>query len=244
MNDEKKPFNTLNESHLHHTLKVYYAAQNENSRMEVPYKQWICDIETSAQGIIEIQTGSLTPLKAKIKEGIKDKRHITVVTPVIIEKKIEIYTKEGTLVSKRKSPKKENVYSAFRKLTGIYDLLLSRYVTIIFIEIKSTEQRIQTDEKIQLANKSRKFPKAWYKAGKELSELGSVHIFHGKKSWLKLLPTLPVEFSSKELKEAMVKENFPKPALKEVNLILWLYSKMNLIEETEKKERRKYYKKA
>ena len=116
MNDEIKPFNTLNESHLHHTLKVYYSAQNENSRMEVPYKQWICDIETSDQGIIEIQTGSLTPLKAKIKEGIKDKRHITVVTPVIIEKKIEFYTKEGTLVSKRKSPKKENVYSTLKKI--------------------------------------------------------------------------------------------------------------------------------
>lgn len=241
MNKEKRPFNTLNESQLHHTLKVYFSAQNENSKMEIPYKQWICDIETQDQGIIEIQTGGFSPLKAKIKEAIKDKRNITVVTPIITEKKIEVYTKEGNLISKRKSPKKESIYDVLKKLTAIYDLLLSRYFTIIFIEVKTTEQRIQTEEKIQLQNKSRHFKKNWYKAGKELSEIGNQYQFHGKSSYLKLLPSLPAEFSSLELKEALSSKEFPANAKKQANLILWLYSRMKLISFTEKKDRRMYY---
>lgn len=241
MNKEKRPFNTLNESQLHHTLKVYFSAQNENSKMEIPYKQWICDIETQDHGIIEIQTGGFSPLKAKIKEAIKDKRNITVVTPIITEKKIEVYTKEGNLISKRKSPKKENLFDVLKKLTAIYDLLLSRYLTIIFIEVKTTEQRIQTEEKIQLQNKSRHFKKNWYKSGKELSEIGNQYQFHGKSSYLKLLPSLPAEFSSLELKEALSSKEFPANAKKQANLILWLYSRMKLISFTEKKDRRMYY---
>lgn len=241
MNDEKKSFNILNESHLHHTLKVFFKTQNPGSKLEVPYKQWICDIETEDQGIIEIQTGNILPLKAKIKEAIKDKRNITIVHPVITEKKIEVYTRDGTLVSKRKSPKKENIFDALKTLTGIYDLLLTRYVTIIFIEVKTTEQRIQTDEKIQLPNKSRHFMKNWYKAGKELSEIGTQHTFHGKKSYLALLPKLSNNFSSLELKEAFNEQDFPKSAQKHANLILWLYSRMGLIQYTEKRGRRNYY---
>lgn len=241
MKIEKKPFNTLNESQLHHTLKVYFSAQKENSKMEVPYKQWICDIETQNQGIIEIQTGGLTPLKAKIKEAIKDKRNITVVTPIITEKKIEVYTKDGILISKRKSPKKENLFDVLKKLTAIYDLLLSRYLTIIFIEVKITEQRVQTEDKIQLQNKSRHFMKNWYKSGKELSEIGNQYQFHGKSSYLRLLPSLPAEFSSLELQEALNTKDYPINAKKQANLILWLYSRMNLIFLTEKKGRRLYY---
>ena len=209
--------------------------------MEVPYKQWICDIETQDQGIIEIQTGGLTPLKAKIKEAIKDKRNITVVTPIITEKKIEVYTKDGIIISKRKSPKKENLFDVLKKLTAIYDLLLSRYLTIIFIEVKITEQRVQTEDKIQLQNKSRHFMKNWYKSGKELSEIGNQYQFHGKSSYLRLLPSLPAEFSSLELQEALNTKDYPTNAKKQANLILWLYSRMNLIFLTEKKGQRLYY---
>lgn len=232
--------NTYNESSLHKTLKNYYAIQNQ-AQTEVPFNKWIADIMCTDGSIIEIQTGSLIPLKAKIKEAIKEKRKITVIHPVITEKKIETWTEEGTLVSKRKSPKKENLYTALKQLTGVYDLLLNKYVTVTFIEVKTTEQRIQTKEKIQLKNKSRHFMKNWYKSGKELTELGKEYTFKTKKDYLKLLPHLSEPFSSKEVKEEFSKQNLPASVKNQANLLLWLFSHMEIIEEIESKERRKYY---
>lgn len=239
-NPEKTQFSTLNESNLHKTLKLYYS--DEFSKTEVPFQKWICDIIKANGEIIEIQTGSLTPLKEKIKAAIKEKRSITIVHPVITEKKIEVYTKEGTLVSKRKSPKKETIYTELKKLTGIYDLLLSRYITIIMPEVKTTEQRIQTDTPVLNKNRKTRHPKLWYKSGKNLTEIGSEHILHGKKTYITLLPPLPPEFSSKELKESFTQIAATKSTIASTNLILWLLNKMNLIEEIERKERRIYYK--
>lgn len=232
--------NTYNESSLHKTLKNYYAIQYQ-AQTEVPFNKWIADIMCSDGSIIEIQTGSLTPLKSKIEKSIEEKRKIILVHPIITEKKIETWTEEGSLISKRKSPKKENLYSALKQLTGICDLILNKYVTVILVEVKTTEQRIQTKEKIQLNNKSRHFMKNWYKSGKDLTELGKEYIFKTKKDYLKLLPTLPETFSSKELKEEFSKINSPASVKNQTNLILWFFSHIKLIEEIEIKERRKYY---
>lgn len=232
--------NIYNESQLHKALKTYYASQNE-SETEVPYKKWITDIMTKDGRLIEIQTGNLTPLKEKALSAINDKKHMTFVHPVITEKKISTCSTGGTLLSKRKSPKRETVYSALKSLTGVCDILLNKYITLILIEVKTTEERIATDSKTYLKNKSRRFAKNWYKSGKSLTELGVEHIFKTKKDYLKLLPSLPEEFSSKELKDAFINEKFPKSAVSNVNLLLWLLAKMNLIELTGIRERRKYY---
>ncbi|MCQ2611157.1 MAG: hypothetical protein MJ169_05355 [Treponema sp.] len=233
--------NTYNESSLHHTLKVLYA-QRYNGETEQPYEKWICDIVTKDQSIIEIQTGSLSPLKAKTQKAVKDKRKIIIVHPIVTEKTIETINTDGKVLSKRKSPKKENLYSKLTQLTGFYDLLLNRYLTIIFVEIHSKEVRIKTQSKTLLPNKSRRFAKDWYKTDKVLTQLGTEYVFHGKKSWLKLLPALPEEFSSKELKEELFKTKKSASIASHANLILWLFSHMGLIEQTGTKERRKYYK--
>ncbi len=233
--------NTYNESELHKTLKLYYA-ELYGGQTEIQFHKWICDIQTPSGTIIEIQTSNLAALKEKALAAIKEKKDFIIVHPIITEKRIENYTQEGILVSKRKSPKSETIYSELKSLTGVYDILLSRYVTLIFIEISSTEQRIKTDTKIQLANKSRMYKKNWYKTGKKLTEIKKEHLFHGKKSYLELLPKLPETFSSSELKEKLNSDEFPKNAKQNANLILWLFYRMNLIEKTEKKERRIYYK--
>lgn len=232
--------NTYNESELHKTLKLYYA-ELYGGQTEIQFHKWICDIQTPSGTIIEIQTSNLAALKEKALAAIKEKKDFIIVHPIITEKRIENYTQEGILVSKRKSPKSETIYSELKSLTGVYDILLSRYVTLIFIEISSTEQRIKTDTKIQVANKSRMYKKNWYKTGKKLTEIKKEHLFHGKKSYLELLPKLPETFSSSELKEKLNSDEFPKNAKQNANLILWLFYRMNLIEKTEKKERRIYY---
>lgn len=232
--------NTYNESNLHKTLKQYYAIKYEG-KTEVPYKKWICDIKTDSNSIIEIQTSNLQALLEKAKTAIKEKINFTIIHPIITEKIIEIFTEDGRLISKRKSPKSECLFTKLKSLTGIYPILLNKYITIIFVQIRCTEERIQTKEKVQLINKSRKYKRNWYKSGKKLTEISREFIFHGKKSYLSLLPKLPREFSSLELKNELIKKGFSKKESAQANLILWLYSKMNLIKMTEKKDKRFYY---
>lgn len=237
-----RTINTFNESNLHKVLKLHFA-QKYNGQTEIPYKKWICDIMLDDGTIIEIQTSNLQALKEKALSSINEKRKFIIVHPIITEKKIEVYTKEEILISKRKSPKKQDLWNSLKDLTGIAPILLNRYITLILIEVKITEQRIQTEKKIQIKNKNCSWKKNWYKSGNKLSELGIEHTFYGKKTWLNLLPNLPNEFSSLELKKALIQQNFPKSAIKETNLILWLYSKMGIIKEIERREKRKYYKK-
>ena len=81
--------NTLNESHLHKTLKDLYALNNEGAQTEVRIGTSIADIAASNKKIFEIQTGSLGSLKQKCLEYIRQGYTVTVVYPLACTKYIE-----------------------------------------------------------------------------------------------------------------------------------------------------------
>ena len=217
--------NTYNESNLHRTLKILYA-EKFNGTTEVPFKNFIADIITDKGKIIEIQTGSPSALKEKVRVALENKTDITIVHPVAVEKIIETYDENKKPVSKRKSPKRCSVYSELDGLTGLAPFLSDRHFTVIFLEVIICEQRIKTSEPVQLKNKSRHFKKAWYKTGKKLLEIKGENVFNGKKSWLSLIPSelLKGEFSSKDVREKLDKSNSPH-----ANVLLWLLSHSGII---------------
>nr|MCR5400749.1 hypothetical protein [Treponema sp.] len=137
--------NTLNESSLHKKLKEIYSLE-EGSRREVEENGKIYDIITGQGEIIEIQTRNLSKLLPKILDLLEKGKKIKIVHPYIKEKIINTYSEEGKLLSSRKSPKKENIYSAFRELTGLYPVLLNKNFSLDLLEISMTEIRIQTSE--------------------------------------------------------------------------------------------------
>ena len=114
--------NIQNESSLHNTLKLYYA--NRNSGLtEVEKEGHIYDIVGKDDQIIEIQTKNLCALENKIKDTLEKKYKITIVYPLVITNRIYFTDEEGKLVSKRKSPKKGNIYDIFDELTKIYRII-------------------------------------------------------------------------------------------------------------------------
>ena len=60
---------------------------------------------------------------------------------------------DNNIISKRKSPKKGNIYDLFSELTGIYPILLNENFTLEILEINMSEIRIKTDELVQSQNK-------------------------------------------------------------------------------------------
>lgn len=213
--------NTYSESRLHKTLKNLYA-MDCNGKTEQPVEGKICDILAHDGSIIEIQTGSLAKLHGKLGVLLPSHR-VTVVYPLVVKKTIETVGKDGSLVSRRKSPKKQGVLDIFRELTSIYSYLLHEHFTLEVLEVSVVEHRIKVAKPMQLANKSRRFKRDWYKEDKSLAEIHATHRFSSAQDYLALLPpSLPESFTVKEA-AAILRTGH-------AGMMLWVLRKMGLVE--------------
>lgn len=205
-------------------------------KTEVDAGKYICDVITDKGDVIEVQTGNLGKLYPKIKT-LLETRKVTLVYPLPVEKIIELKDETGIIISKRRSPKRIDIYSLFDELTGLYPILLEPGFTLEVLSVSITEHRIRTPEPVQLANKSRRFRKNWYKTGKSLNELKGRRSFSKKEDYLELLSeTLPDSFSASDLAAS--------GAGTYARTMLWVLRKMGLVVPDEKRGRTHYYKKA
>lgn len=230
--------NTLNESQLHKALKTFYAVQF-SAQEEVQVERWICDLVCPDGSIVEIQTKNVGALKEKVQGLLKSGRRVTIVHPIIKEKIIESRLQDGSLVSRRKSPKKESLYSELREFTGLKEFLLDKKLSVICPEISIEEKRIVLDQAQQSKNGRRRFKKAWQKEGKALLTIGTSWRLCGKKDWLGLLPKEMLQakksrkkaepFSAATVREIFLKNKETKAAAPYANILLWLLRETGLI---------------
>lgn len=228
-------FSTYNESSLHNSLKTYYCLQT-NGKTEVSMDGHIYDIVSENGDIIEIQTKNISKLLKKCEDVLNLEKKIKIVHPLININTIVLTDQSGNLISKRKSPKKGNIYDILKELTGIYPILLNKNFTLEIVNISLIEHRVRTEAPEQSANKRRRFMKNWIKVNKSLDEIISVQQFKTKQDYLELLPhNLPEEFSTKDVKELLKAEkDLPSRTINNVNLLLWLLRKMEIIKQTKK----------
>lgn len=223
--------NTYNESHLHKTFKEIYRLNNPDSITEAKCGNFIADIITKEGNIIEIQTANLSSLKNKCQFYLNEGKKVTVVYPLPVLKYIETENPQTGKTTKRKSPLKKSIYSVFKELTGLKDLLLNKNLTIEVVEISYTEKRTTEENKTQSFNNRRRHLREWNKTGKELESIGKKWIFNGKKDYLTFIPQdLPEEFSAKDFCTKIIEEQSSKNVKEEdLKIMLWLYVKMGLI---------------
>lgn len=237
--------NTYNETKFHEILKLIYATQF-NGKTEQKIDKFICDIVTENKEIIEIQTGNLTSLKEKIEFFEEKNQKIRIVHPLIKEKIINTFNKNGELLSTRKSPKQETIYSLPRKLTGIYGLLLNKNFLLEIIFVSIIEIRLKTENKTQNKTNTRRFLKNYTIQEKKLNKIENKLFFSSDKDFINLLPhslpkvfTLPqLKFEVSKLPELKCCNSYSiKKSLTELNYLVWILEKMNLIKKTGKNGR-------
>ena len=228
--------NTYNESSLHNTLKIFYA-EKIGGKTEVECEGHILDVLGKDGQVVEIQTKNLSKLAAKIKDALDKGHNITLVYPLVYRTRIITTDEGGKPVSNRLSPKKGCIYDIFRELTGLTDILLNKRFTLEVITINMIEHRVRTEEPVQTANKKRRFKRNWIKVNKRLDEILETRSFHKKKDYLCLLPeNLPEEFCAKDISKV-------NPTLaRYAHLLLWVFVRMPLIEQTCVKNKSRYYK--
>ena len=234
-------FSTLNESNLHHSLKILYQEIYEG-QTEVEQDGHVYDIVTKNGNIIEIQTKNLAKLLPKLLDSIEKGHNVKLVHPVPVINRIELKDEDGNIISKRKSPKKGCVYDIFRELTGIYPLISNPHFSLEIVEIEMTEERTRTTEPVQSKNGRRRFRRNWLKTGKRLDTIINTRRFSKAQDYLTLLPALPQPFCAKDLKNAFDKlPDIPKRS-PDAHLIIWVLSHAGLIEQVETEGRTKFYK--
>lgn len=233
--------NTLNETHLHRTLKTLYQAQNPESTTETQVGKSIADIVTKDGNIIEIQTGSLAHLKEKCRAFLANGRTVTIVYPLATVKYIETYTQDGTLLRRRKSPQKKPLYTMFRELTGLCSILTEPKLSVHVLETIIAEERIQTESPVQSANGRRRTPKNWLKTGKRLESIERTSIFASPADYVSLLPRgMPDIFCAKDV-YTRLKAQGASLTQNDARLMLWVLSHAGIIFECEKKGKTRQY---
>ena len=126
---------TLSEKSLHKMLKLYIEPNIENH--EVAYMGSIVDIKT-ADGIFEVQTRGYEKLVPKLRR-ILPTSTVTVVCPLAHEKYMRWLDREtGEMTERRKSPKRENAFDAFRMLFGIRELIThpNLHVRLVYMQVE------------------------------------------------------------------------------------------------------------
>ena len=244
---KKTVINTLKESSLHKILKKMYA-EEYSGRMEVQTGNFIADIVCPGKKIIEIQTGNVSSLKRKALYFIENGYSLRIAVPLPAIKTIVNIEKDGTVISRRKSPLKKNIYSVFRELTGFYELLGNQQIVLEILECETEEIRTKVNAPVQSENKRRRFCKPWIKTDKNLVSITKKMRFSSKKEWLSLLPPLPCtslqtmsgSFTVKDVINGL-KSSGVKAGENDVRLMLWVFEKAGFIKRCGKSGRAVLY---
>ena len=235
-------FSVINESSLHKSIKELYSPKFKG-KTEVQADGHVYDILTENNEVIEIQTKNLSQILKKCLDALEKSHRVLVVHPLVITKTIETYNEDGLLISRKKSPKKGHLYDIFRELTGFYPILLKENFSLEVLGVNITEIRKKTEEKVQTAQKSRRFKKDYIKTDKKLDSIIFALQFSKKEDYQKLLPLgLPKIFCAKDVEKLLLEDkSIPKRIAENANIILWVLVRMEIIKECEKKGRTKYY---
>ncbi len=228
--------NTYNETKLHKEIKEIFA-HKFNGKTEIEVKNYICDIVCHDENstIIEIQTANLSKLKSKI-EALTRNHKVKLVYPLATTTYLQRQDENGKILSKRKSPKKKNIYSIFGELFSLYQFFDNPNFSLIVVPIEQCIIKTVFPEPVQTPNKKRRFKKDWLITDKILLDYKDEIIFNSKNDFQNLLPKeIPEVFSSKDLKNTEVKN--------EANKMIWVLKKAKIIEQCDKKGNLILYKK-
>jgi hypothetical protein len=110
----------LREGPLHAALKAWLARPGD--RFEVPVGGFVIDLVRADGELVEIQTGSFSPLRSKM-DALLDGHRVRIVHPIPARRRIVRIDGEGVVLSSRPSPKRPGIAAVFDGLVSFPTLL-------------------------------------------------------------------------------------------------------------------------
>lgn len=185
---------TLGEKSLHAALKEWYYKPGD--RLEEKVDNFQIDI-VRRNLLIEIQTANFSSIKNKLST-LTEKHHLRLVFPVAQQKWIIRLAADGkTQLSRRKSPKKGNLFFIFEELVSIPPLIKKQNFSLEVLLI--WEEEIRRDDGLGSWRR-----KGWSIIDRHFLKLVSKHVFNKSSDFLNLIPkNLTDPFTTKDLSEVL-----------------------------------------
>lgn len=184
---------TLKEFSLHAALKNWYARPGD--KLESPVDGYWIDLVRGRQ-LIEIQTGSFSAIKSKLKRLLEN-HAVRLVYPLTHEKWIVRKDKDGKTLGRRKSPKRGREIALFQELVRIPTLVAHHNFTLEILYTQEEEIR-RDDGGGSWRNKY------WSIADRRLLAVVDRSMLVCPKDYLRFLPDgLPEKFTVRELAGAL-----------------------------------------
>jgi hypothetical protein len=192
----------LNEKPLHASLKQWYAKPGD--RFEVAVDGFVIDIVRDDL-LIEIQTGSFSPIKPKLLHLARS-RQVRLVYPIVQEKWI-VRLAHGDIRERvrRKSPRKGRLEDLFWEMVSIPQLLSNRNFSLDVVMIREEEVRRYDGKRAWRR-------KGWVIETRHLLEVLAQRRLCEPADWLEFLPPGLESFTASDL--AAVTGNRPALAQK------------------------------
>ncbi len=181
----------LNEKPLHASLKQWYARPGD--RFEVPVDGFVIDI-VREDLLIEIQTRNFASINSKLIKLTRS-HQVRLIYPVVQEKWIvrSVAANSGSVVRRRKSPKRGRLEDLFWELVSIPQLLSNPNFSL--------EVLMTREEEVRRYDRRRR--KGWVLEGRRLLEVLDQHLFTKSDDWLAFVPTGLSSFTTGDLATGM-----------------------------------------
>ncbi|MEM8858664.1 MAG: hypothetical protein AAGD96_10100 [Chloroflexota bacterium] len=191
----KPHIGTLNEKPLHAALKQWVSEPGD--AFEVPLNGYFIDVVRDDL-LIEIQTASFSSLKKKLHQLTKT-HHVRLVHPIAAEKWLIKQPKLGMgKPSRRKSPKRGDVYQLFIELVAFPDLICNQNFELQVVLTQEEEVR-KFD-----GRRARRRRKGWIIEERRLIDVVDSHLLKTPADLIRLLPEgLPEQFTTKDIAEGL-----------------------------------------
>jgi hypothetical protein len=225
---ETSGINLYAEGSLHAQVKLHLSEPGD--RFEVAVEGKIVDLLKADGEIVEVQTGSLAKIEAKVLALARSGRKVRVVHPIAVESEIRrLDPKTDELLSVRRSPKRGDVYELFGELVRASGLVAARGVTVEALMVKTAVTRKNDGTG------------SWRRKGdrtvdRELVQVLESRAFRTPAQWVALIPDdLDPPWTSSSLGEALGIQ------AARARLVLYCLARAGLLVECGKDGRRKQY---
>ena len=185
---------TLREKPLHASLKRWYARPGD--RVEVPVDGFVIDL-VREELLIEVQTRGFSSMKQKAIALLGLGHRVRIVHPIPVDKWIVKLDADGTVLSRRRSPKHGSPTDVFAELVSFPDLLAHPQLEVeVLLTIEEEYRRYTPDRSWRR--------KGWTVVERRLIEVTDTLLLRHAEDLIGLLPDdLPETFTTADLAEKL-----------------------------------------
>ncbi len=189
----RSDFTTLREGSLHAALKARYAAAIAGARVEADVDGFVIDV-VGPGGLVEIQTGSFGSIRRKL-ERLVASHPVVLVYPIAVEKWLVRVDADGTVLRRRRSPKRGLALDLFDELVHISALITDPNFRIELPLIHEEEIRGPIPDGVRY-----RYPREWRRLDRRLLGIVETLSIVTAADLLGLLPAgLPDPFTTADI---------------------------------------------